>query len=149
MEAGFLIEPRFIDMTLEELNRKIQDYIDHGYYQDVAAAAREAQRATRDYIARTHPKTAFGGKSLGGEQIRVGKYDVHADSILTNVYANYFSRWYNTGAFGRIIRGRGPRRGQYGPSYPARGDYFGSNKAAIEEYFRKQLEEYLEKNIKL
>ena len=127
MEAGFLIEPRFIDMTLEELNRKIQDYIDHGYYQDVAAAAREAQRATRDYIARTHPKTAFGGKSLGGNQIRMGKYDVHADSILTNVYANYFSRWYNTGTFGRI----------------------GSNKAAIEDYFRQQLEDYLQKHIKL
>ena len=136
-------------MTLEELNRKIQDYIDHGYYQDVAAAAREAQKATRDYIARTHPKTAFGGKSLGGGQIVMGKYDVHADSILTNVYANYFSRWYNTGAFGRIIRGRGPRRGQRGPEYPSRGDYFGSNKAAIENYFRQQLEEYLEKHISL
>ena len=136
-------------MTLAELQKQVQEYIDHGYYQDVAAAAREAQRATRDYIARTHPQTAFGGKQLGGKQIVMGKYDVHADRIVTNVYANYFSRWYNTGAFGRIIRGSGPRAGQRGPTYPARGDYFDSNRAAIEEFYARRLEEYLQKYIKL
>ena len=134
---------------MEQLNRKIEDYIAHGYYKDVAAAAREAQRATRDFIARTHPQTAFSGKSLGGSQIIIGKYDVQADSILTNEYANYFSRWYNTGAFGRMIRKRGPRFGMRGPIYPARGNYFESNKAAIEDYFAKQLEEYLKKHIRI
>jgi len=138
-----------MNMTLEQLNRKIEDYIAHGYYKDVAAAAREAQRATRLFIARTHPQTAFAGKSLGGNQIIIGKYDVHADSILANVYANYFSRWYNTGAFGRMIRKRGPRFGQRGPTYPARGNYFESNKAAIEDYFAKQLERYLKKRISI
>ena len=136
-------------MTLEELNQKVQDYIDHGFYKDVAEAARQAQIATRDFIARTHPQTACGGKKLGGNQIIMGKYDVHADNIVTTVYANYFSRWYNTGAFGRPIRGRGPRRGQTGPSYPPRGAYFDTNKSAIEEYFAQQLEEYLQKHIKL
>lgn len=136
-------------MTLAELQKQVQEYIDRGYYQDVAAAAREAQRATRDFIARTHPQTAFGGKQLGGNQIVMGKYDVHADRIVTNVYANYFSRWYNTGAFGRIIRGSGPRAGQRGPTYPARGDYFDSNRAAIEEFYAQRLEEYLQKHIKL
>ena len=136
-------------MTLDELNKRITEYIGHGYYQDVAAAAREAQLATRDYVARTHPQTAFAGKSLGGRQIIVGKYDIHADNIITNVYANYFSRWYNTGAFGRPIRGRGPRRGQTGPSYPPRGAYFETNKAAIENYFAQKLDEYLQKHIKL
>lgn len=136
-------------MTLAELQKQVQEYIDRGYYQDVAAAAREAQRATRDFIARTHPQTAFGGKQLGGNQIIIGRYDVHADSIVTNVYANYFSRWYNTGAFGRIIRGSGPRAGQRGPTYPSRGSYFESNRAAIEDFFAKSLEEYLEKHISL
>ena len=136
-------------MTLAELQKQVQEYIDRGYYQDVAAAAREAQRATRDFIARTHPQTAFGGKQLGGNQIIIGKYDVHADSIVTNVYANYFSRWYNTGAFGRIIRGSGPRAGQRGPTYPSRGSYFESNRAAIEDFFAKSLEEYLQKHISL
>ena len=138
-----------MSMTLEELNKHIENYIRNGYYKDVAAAARQAQLATRDYIARTHPQVAFSGKRLGGNQIIIGKYDVHATGIVTNVYANYFSRWYNTGAFGRIIRGRGPRRGQHGPSYPSRGSYFDSNKAAIENYFARQLEEYLQKHITL
>ena len=136
-------------MTLFELHKKVQEYIDRGYYKDVAKAAKEAQWAARYFIERTHPKVGFGGKQLAGEQIVVGKFDVHADRILSNVYANYFTRWYNTGAFGRVIRGRGPRRGERGPTYPARGDYFGSNKAAIEAYFRQQLEEYLQKHIKL
>ena len=136
-------------MTLEELNKKIEDYIARGFYKDVAAAAREAQRATRHFIARTHPQTAFAGKKLGGDQIIIGKFDIHTETIVSNVYANYFSRWYNTGAFGRTIRGSGPRKGERGPEYPARGDYFGKNKAAIEEYFRKQLEEYLAKHISL
>lgn len=135
-------------MTLAELQKQIQDYIDRGYYQDVAAAARDAQLAVRDFIARTHPQTAFAGKQLGGKQIIIGKYDVHADRIEANVYANYFSRWYNTGAFGRIIRS-GARKGEKGPTYPSRGSYFESNKAAIEDYYAQRLEEYLQKHIKL
>ena len=136
-------------ITVAELRQKLDDYIAHGYYRDVAAAARDAQRATRYYIARTHPQVAFGGKRLGASQIIIGKFDIHADKIESNVYANYFSRWYNTGTFGRAIRGSGPRRGETGPTYPARGDYFGSNKAAIEEYFRQRLVEYLQKHINL
>lgn len=137
-------------MTLAELQKRVQEYIDHGYYQDVAAAARDAQRATRAFIARTHPSTAFGGKNItAGKKIQLGSYDVHADRIITNMYANYFARWYNTGTFGRVIRGRGPRRGQRGPTYPSRGSYFESNKAAIEDYFAKSLERYLQKHIKL
>ena len=136
-------------MTLEQLNRKIEEYINHGYYKDVAVAVREAQRATRHFIARTHPQTAFGGKKLAGNQIVIGKYDVRAESIRMNIYANYFSRWYNTGAFGRLIKKRGPRFGQRGPKYPPRGNYFESNKAAIEDYFVRQLEEYLTKHISI
>ncbi len=136
-------------MTLDELAKSIKEYTDKGFYRDVAAAAREAQLQTRDFIARTHPQRVFDGKSLGGRQIVVGKYQVTAGAINTNLYANYFSRWYNTGAFGRIIRGRGPRRGQHGPTYPSRGAYFENNKAAIEEYFAQQLEISLKKRIKI
>ncbi len=136
-------------MTLDELSKTIKEYTDKGFYRDVAAATREAQLMTRSFIARTHPQRAFGGKSLAGRQIVVGKYQVTAGTINANLYANYFSRWYNTGAFGRIIRGRGPRRGQHGPTYPSRGAYFDNNKAAIEEYFAKQVDKYLQQHIKL
>lgn len=136
-------------MDIQELQKKVDEYIRSGYYQDVAKAAREAQIATRDFIARTHPSTAFGGKKLAGKQIIMGKYDVEVEKIITNIYANYFSRWYNTGAFGRIIKKSGPRQGERGPTYPPRGAYFESNKAAIEDYFATQLERYLERHISL
>lgn len=119
-----------------------------GYQQDVYAACREAQKATRVFIARTHPSTAFGGKKLAGSQIIIGKYDIEASLVVANIYANYFSRWYNTGAYGRIIK-YGLRRGEKGPKYPARGNYFESNKAAIIDYFNGQVELYLEKHVNL
>jgi len=136
-------------MTLDELQKQIKEYTAKGFYQDVAAASRDAQLATRGYIARTHPQSAFEGRTLGGKQIIVGKYEVTASVINANVYANYFSRWYNTGAFGRLIRGRGPRRGQRGPSYPPRGSYFESNRQAIEDYYAAELDKALQKRIKL
>ena len=136
-------------MTLDELQKQVREYTAKGFYQDVAAASRDAQLATRAYIARTHPQSAFEGRALGGKQIIVGKYEVTASVINANVYANYFSRWYNTGAFGRIIRGRGPRRGQRGPSYPPRGSYFESNRQAIEDYYAAELDKSLQKRIKL
>jgi len=135
-------------MTLAELHQQIREYVNKGYYHDVAEAVRDAQLATRDFVARTYPKTAFSGKHLGGKQIIVGKYDVQAERIQTTVYANYFSRWYNTGAFGRVIR-YGKRRGERGPIYPSRGSYFESNRAAIDEFFARRLEDYLQKHIKL
>ena len=137
-----------VTLTFQDLNKKIQDYIQRGYQQDVYVAVREAQKATRDFIARTHPQTAFDGKTLGGKQIIIGKYDIDASKTVANIYANYFSRWYNTGAFGRIIR-YGKRRGDRGPTYPSRGSYFESNRAAIVDYFNKQIERYLEKHISL
>lgn len=136
-------------MDLKELQEKIDEYIRSGYYRDVAKAAREAQTATRDYIARTHPSTAFDGKRMAGKQIIIGKYDVEVSKIVTNIYANYFSRWYSTGAYGRIIRKSGPRQGVRGPEYPSRGAYFETNRAAIEDYFATQLERYLERHISL
>ncbi len=136
-------------MTLDELQKQVREYTAKGFYQDVAAASRDAQLATRAYIARTHPQSAFEGRALGGKQIIVGKYEVTASVINANVYANYFSRWYNTGAFGRLIRGRGPRRGQRGPSYPPRGSYFESNRQAIEDYYAAELDKALQKRIKL
>ena len=77
-------------MTLDELQKQVREYTAKGFYQDVAAASRDAQLATRAYIARTHPQSAFEGRALGGKQIIVGKYEVTASVINANVYANYF-----------------------------------------------------------
>lgn len=113
-----------------------------------------ASRATRAFIARTHPQIAFGGKKMGDEQFKIFKKEfeiVGPGHVNTMVYANYFARWYNTGAFGGPINVKksDPRRGNKGTKYPPRGKYFEQNKNAIEQYFAGKVEEYLEKNIKL
>ena len=143
--------------TLEDLQKQIDDYIEKGFKATVEAGVRHAQAQTRAYIARTHPQSGFGGRSLitderpGGKttnQIIKGRFNIHAMNIEAVIYANYFARWYSTGATQHIIT-HGPYKGRLSTYYPPRGRYFEQNKQAIENYFCSQLEEYLEKHIKL
>ena len=136
-------------MTLDELGVKIQDLSDKGFFEAVIRATESAREDTRLFIARTHPKTAFGGKKLTQDMFIRGRYTVGVKAIDHNIYANYFARWYNTGAFGRAIRASGKRKGMKGTTYPARGDYFGNNKKAIEDYYAGCVDRYLEQEIKI
>ena len=133
-------------MTLDELQKKVEEYAAHGFYQDIVDAATAARQSTRLYIARTHPQTAFGGKKLSEGMFIRGRFEIGASVIDTRIYANYFARWYNTGAKGRIIL-YGKRKGKKGPTYEARGSYFESNKDAIEEYYANEIMKYLEKHV--
>lgn len=138
--------------TFDALIDRLNEYAKRGYYLDCVAAIRFATSATREFIARTHPHVAFAGKILGDKQYIISKkYNAYVtgDRVTSVIYANYFARWYNTGAYGRLIRKRGPRFGQHGPSYPPRGSYFESNKTAIEDYFSKQVEIYLSEHMSL
>ena len=135
--------------TIEDLQKQIQEYADHGFVTDVAKAARLARDATQDFIRRTHPSQAFDGKDLK-RMIVKGAYKIeNAGVIKANIYANYFARWYNTGAKGQIIRGRGPRQGQKGPTYPSRGAYFETNAQAIEYYYADYVVNYLKNHSSL
>ena len=132
--------------TFNDLINKLNEYAKNGFYLDCVKAVSHATQATRAFIARTHPHRAFGGKTLDDKQYIISKkYNafVRGEGITSLIYANYFARWYNTGASSHIIRGTGPRRGQFSTSYPPRGNYFNSNKAAIEKYFTDQVEDYL------
>ncbi len=144
-------------LTLEQLQKRIQDYIDHGHKAVVEAGVRYAQTMTRNYISRTHPSTGFGGQSLikdtsnskTSNQIIKGKYHrVDAESIEAVVYANYLARWYNTGAKQHVIT-YGPHKGWLSTYYAARGAYFSQNASAIENYFASQLEQYMDRHIKI
>lgn len=135
--------------TIEDLQKQIEEYANHGFAGDVAKGARQAQIATQDYIRRTHPSQAFDGRDLR-KMIIKGAYKVeNAGVIKANIYANYFARWYNTGANRKIIRGRGPRQGQHGPKYPPRGAYFETNAKAIEYFFADYLVNYLKQHVSL
>lgn len=135
-------------MTLDELKQEVDEYVAHGFYQDVVNATYEARRATRLFIARTHPRVAFGGKALTEGMFIRGHFDVEPSVINTRIYANYFARWYNTGAYGRVIL-YGKRKGQKGPSYPARGNYFETNQMAIEDFYSNEIDKYLKNHVKL
>lgn len=143
--------------TLEQLQKQIDEFVSKGYKRTVEAGVRYAQAQTRAYIARTHPQNAFGGRDLitderpGGKtvnQIIKGRFNIHALNIEAVIYANYFARWYNTGATQHVIM-RGPYKGRLSTHYPPRGKYFEHNRLAVENYFCSQLETYLAKHIKL
>lgn len=138
----------FTGDVMEILINKVKQYCEAGFARDVAQAARLAQEATKLYIRRTHPSTAFAGKKINDLIIK-GAYKVENSGVVkANIYANYFARWYNTGAFGRVIRS-GKYKGRKGPSYPARGNYFEQNAEAIKQYYLSYMLDYLKKNIKL
>lgn len=142
--------------TLEELQKEIEYYKNNGFRDQANAAIRYAQIKTRAYIARTHPSVGFGGQSLitderngkTSNQIIKGKFAIEADKTTAVIYANYLARWYNTGATQHMIL-YGERKGWLSTHYAPRGNYFVSNKAAIEKYFAGQLEEFLNRNIKI
>ncbi len=142
--------------TLEELQKELEYYKNHGFRDQANAAIRYAQIKTRGFIERTHPSTGFGGQSLITDehnskthnQIIKGKFDIDAKRALANIYANYLARWYNTGATQHMIL-RGERKGQMSTYYAPRGDYFNSNAAAIEKYFASQIEDFIGRNIKI
>nr|DAG49972.1 MAG TPA: hypothetical protein [Bacteriophage sp.] len=129
--------------TLEQLQAQIKDFTDRGLSQLVRGGVVRAQADTMNYIRRTYPAAAFGGKPLP-MYIQRGKHgQLSADNYGAVVYANYFARWYNTGAAQHVIKGHGPRAGQRSAYYPARGNYFGANKSTIETYFSNQLVKYV------
>ena len=119
-------------MELIDLQKKVQDYVNSGFAHDVVQAARQAQEATRLFIKRTHPATGFDGQNLTNMIVK----------------AAFKVEGYNTGALGRIIL-RGPRKGQKGPTYAARGAYFDQNADAIRQYYMDYLIDYLERRIDL
>lgn len=126
---------------MDKLTKRIQEYADKGMYEDVYKAARQAQIATRAFIERLHPRTAFGGKSLitdqynghTNNQIIKGTFKTLSETVNANLYANYFARWYNTGIYGQ----------------PPRGTVIQSNAKAIEQYYQDTMLKYLRENLKI
>lgn len=141
---------------MKELNDRLKEYKRLGFMAQVEKAVKLARGETREYIERTHPQVAFGGKSLitddynhrTNHQAILGSYKVNATMINANIYSNYFQRWYNTGAHGNVIK-YGKYKGRRGPKYPARGNFYQSNKSSIEKFYADALQRALNKFIKI
>ena len=144
-------------LELKVLNDKLQQYKDKGFGQQIEWAVKRARGETREFIERTHPQTGFGGKSLiydeyNGKthhQTVLGSFHVYSTMITANIYANYFQRWYNTGATPHKVRS-GAWKGRMSTySYPPKTTYYRDNAKAIEQYFAERLDEALKFFIKI
>lgn len=143
-------------MELKELQERIQKYQREGFGKQVASAVKRARGQTREYIERTHPQTAFGGKSLiidnfnnrTNHQTVLGHFEAHTGIIWGTLFANYFQRWYSTGAKQHNIM-YGRYKGRKSTYYDARGSYYTTNKSAIEQNFADNLNKALDEFIKI
>lgn len=133
--------PPFI-LIMDKLAQKIKLYSESGFYNAVNDACRKARIDTRAFIARTHPHSGFDGKIRADKGFRLGKYDFQAKKIDLTIYVNYFARWWNTGFFHPVIRTK-PLKIRHKIVQPL-GNYFESNKAAIEDYYNSRLEYYMQ-----
>lgn len=143
-------------MDIKELHKKILEYQENGYTEQVTRAVKRARGETREYIERTHPQVAFGGKSLiidrynnrTHHQTILGKFSIVSKTYEATIYSNYFQKWYATGAKQHPIA-YGSRKGVKSTYYDPRGDYYGSNQNAIRQYFVNALERALNDFIKI
>lgn len=58
-------------------------------------------------------------------------------------YSTYYARWEMTGAFGRIVKSGKVRKGQHGPTYESKGDFYQQNSDAIDEFMANRIYQYL------
>lgn len=143
-------------LSLEVLNEKVNKFYYGQYRQQVLRAVARARGETREFIERTHPQTAFGGKSLltdeyngrTNHQTILGSFSVSSQVIAGNIYSNYFQRWFNTGARQHTIK-YGRYKGRQSTYYGPRGNYYEQNRSAIEKYFADALNRALDDIIKL
>ena len=118
---------------------------------NMADAVTRAKLDTLAEIQRLHPKRVRG-HGLENDWVRLSTSKQNAQVsyqsgkgvvIPVMFYSTYFARWEMTGAFGRIIKSGKVRKGQYGPTYESRSDFYQQNGSVIDDYLANRIYEYL------
>ena len=118
---------------------------------NMADAVTRAKLDTLAEIQRLHPKRVRG-HGLENDWVRLSSSKQNAQVsyqsgkgvvIPVMFYSTYFARWEMTGAFGRIIKSGKVRKGQYGPTYESRSDFYQQNGSVIDDYLANRIYEYL------
>ena len=118
---------------------------------NMADAVTRAKLDTLAEIQRLHPKRVRG-HSLDNDWVRLSASKQNAQVsyqsgkgvvIPVMFYSTYFARWEMTGAFGRIIKSGKVRKGQYGPSYESRSDFYQQNSGIIDDFMANRVYEYM------
>ena len=117
----------------------------------MADAVTRAKLDTLAEIQRLHPKRVRG-HGLENDWVRLSTSKQNAQVFYQSgkgvvipvmFYSTYFARWEMTGAFGRIIKSGKVRKGQYGPTYESRSDFYQQNSSAIDDFMTTRIYEYL------
>ena len=118
---------------------------------NMADAVTRAKLDTLAEIQRLHPKRVRG-HGLENDWVRLSSSKQNAQVsyqsgkgvvIPVMFYSTYFARWEMTGAFGRIIKSGKMRKGQYGPTYESRSDFYQQNSGIIDDCMATRIYEYL------
>ena len=118
---------------------------------NMADAVTRAKLDTLAEIQRLHPKRVRG-HGLENDWVRLSSSKQNAQVsyqsgkgvvIPVMFYSTYFARWEMTGAFGRIIKSGKMRKGQYGPTYESRSDFYQQNSRVIDDFMATRIYEYL------
>ena len=118
---------------------------------NMADAVTRAKLDTLAEIQRLHPKRVRG-HGLENDWVRLSTSKQNAQVFYQSgkgvvipvmFYSTYFARWEMTGAFGRIIKSGKMRKGQYGPTYESRSDFYQQNSRVIDDFMATRIYEYL------
>lgn len=136
---------------MEELSDWLNSNTGENLTGNMADAVTRAKLDTLAEIQRLHPKRVRG-HGLENDWVRLSSSKQNAQVsyqsgkgvvIPVMFYSTYFARWEMTGAFGRIIKSGKVRKGQYGPTYESRSDFYQQNGSVIDDYLANRIYEYL------
>lgn len=138
-------------MNMKELSDWLKTNTDENLAVSMADAVTRAKMDTLAEIQRLHPKRVRG-HSLEDDWVRLSTSKQNAQVFYQSgkgviipvmFYSTYLARWEMTGAFGRIIKSGKVRKGQYGPTYESRSDFYQQNSDMIDEFMANRIYEYL------
>ena len=138
-------------MNMKELSDWLNSNTGENLAVSMADAVTRAKMDTLAEIQRLHPKRVRG-HSLDNDWVRLSTSKQNAQVFYQSgkgvvipvmFYSTYLARWEMTGAFGRIIKSGKVRKGQYGPTYESRSDFYQQNSSAIDDFMATRIYEYL------
>lgn len=136
---------------MKELSDWLKNNTGENLAGNIADAVVRAKLDTLAEIQRLHPKRVRG-HNLDNDWVRFSTSKQNAQVFYQSgkgvvipvmFYSTYFARWEMTGAFGRIIKSGKVRKGQYGPTYESRSDFYQQNGSVIDDYLANRIYEYL------
>ena len=136
---------------MQELSDWLKNNTGENLADNIADAVTRAKLDTLAEIQRLHPKRERG-HNLDNDWVRLSTSKQNAQVFYQSgkgvvipvmFYSTYLARWEMTGAFGRIIKSGKVRKGQYGPTYESRSDFYQQNSSVIDDFMATRIYEYL------